>query len=107
MSSLEPEAAAAQLQCRNSINKMMQCLDVGDSEGFALLFTTDGVISIARANAVRKGREEIARLCDHLHATFKGCTHWEGNAVMEHHPDRQTITNRSYWRALRGWSMCL
>jgi len=40
-------------------------------------------------------------LCATLHTKFSPATHWEGNVVLSQESEG-LITNRSYWKALKG-----
>ena len=88
-------------QCTNTLNKVLIAMDLGDGDMFADCFTADGVCRIAINNTHKTGTTELAGLGKALHAKFSKCKHWEGNVCILA-SDTNTVTNRSYWKAMDG-----
>eukprot|EP00090_Calanus_glacialis_P013947 TRINITY_DN22586_c0_g1_i1.p1 TRINITY_DN22586_c0_g1~~TRINITY_DN22586_c0_g1_i1.p1 ORF type:complete len:144 (-),score=30.99 TRINITY_DN22586_c0_g1_i1:9-440(-) len=101
MAYLTPEAS---LEITNSLNEMLQCMDLGTEEActrFADLFTNDGELQIPFAKVIKRGPEELKSLCKFLHHKFRPSTHWEGNVVLKS-LNSGVISNRSYWQAFQN-----
>merc|ERR1711890_123384 len=99
-----PVSAQDAFLIQNSINEMLQCMDLGTEEAalrFANQFTTEGKLHIELTKVTKTGRNELVGLCKFLHEKFSKCTHWEGNVVLTT-GNGAIVKNRSYWKALEG-----
>lgn len=88
-------------QVVNAIHTMMQALDEGDATLFANQFVEDdGATILVEALGIRiVGRKSLETFLKNLHEKFRGCTHWEGNVVLNIVGPHE-IRNRSYWKCL-------
>ena len=91
----------------NTIHDFLLCLDRGDHERFATLFTEEpeeGTCELVKFGAVARGQAELKDLCRTVHDNFKGCLHFEHTPVLRTCPSGRsdTIHSESYWSAVRG-----
>lgn len=89
------------LEINNCINDYMHCLDEGDGERMATLFTKDGKCEIKKINKTITGRDAIKTFCINLHRKFKSASHFESNVVIKFE-NSSSATNLSYWKAIDG-----
>ena len=75
---------------------MNQCLDQGDSVGFAALSTSEASFVVKNARLTYKGNSSIKDLCTE---SASPCMHFESNIVLTP-GNTGIINNRSYWQAL-------
>ncbi len=87
-------SAEDRLEIRELIARYNVAIDDGDAEGWASMFTEDGVFDgiVGRF----EGREEIAGFCrrystEPKYADFRACQHWVDNVVIEGGGDEATL----------------
>jgi uncharacterized protein (TIGR02246 family) len=76
------ELAADRSELRVLVEKYAFCADRRDREGFAGVFTADGVLATGQSRRF-EGRQAIAGVLDHLDANYPQTMHFVGNHEVE------------------------
>lgn len=90
MSAESKLTADDRFEITNVINLYIHCLDNGDSEGFAKLFTPDAICEVLSVCQILaelvfpghfdqtsvQGTEKLKAFCVNLHTKFADVTHW-------------------------------
>ena len=94
-----PLTAADKLEIQELFARYCQAVDNGDGEGFASVFTEDGVLSGIREPM--QGRDVIAKFGGGAVARAGvPMRHWSGNAIID--GDGNSATARSYYMVSRS-----
>ena len=106
------------IEILNLVHRLLHTMDRGDEHGFAELFAQDGQLEVTLIGQKCHGHAELMQWSKNINKVccspsmlgacmlltisvypqrFQGCTHWEGNVVIEG-AEKGVATNLSYWK---------
>ena len=91
----QPLGIADQIEITELFARYAWTLDTGDSEGFANLFTADGVFDGIRG--IFNGRDQLRRIADGMKSPeYLGTQHWVGNSLFTGTAVRCNVTSMCF-----------
>ena len=88
MNEAKMRACMDKVEIREVLSRYSICADTGNAEGFAAVFTQDGVWEWDAAGLRFRGRPALRRLAEAVHTHAKGAQHAVGNSVIRIDGDR-------------------